>query len=129
MPFASPPKRERQIAQDNARANALLPDLKKLRRLVDPERSKARARIQVPLLGELLRQNDMGGAGWCDQFPFGFPMMGGLGEPGVFPPSLISTENLAREEIFRLASSMSVAAKGGQGPRADDPWREATSQV
>ena len=119
----------RQLAKVKARANALLPELRKLRRSVDPEGSETRARIHVPVLKEPMRQNDMGGPEWRDQFVFGSPKMGGLRESEVYPPSSASPEILPREDLFRVASSRFVSAKRGRGPTAEEPWREAMSQT
>ena len=97
--------------------------------MVDPEGSETRARIHAPLLKELTQQNDMGGADWCDQFVFGFPALGELGEPRVYPPSSALPEILPREESFRLASPRFFSAKRSRGPKTEELRRESMSEA
>ena len=56
-------------------------------------------------------------------------MLGELGKPRVYPPISEFSEILARGGRSRSASSRCVAAKGGRGPEAEEPWREAISQA
>ena len=59
-----------------------------------PDREGARAQAHVPLLKELLQDSAMGRAEWRDEFGFGFPMIGKLGEPGYFPSSFQTSDIL-----------------------------------
>ena len=64
-----------------------MPVLHQLRASVEPSKEPSRARLRVLLLEELLEANGMGGSEWRDKFATGFPILGELGEPGVYPPS------------------------------------------
>ena len=119
----------RQLGKIKDGARLLLPELQKLRKRIDPGRSETGARLRAPLLKELMQQNEMGGSDWCDQFAPGFPMWGELGEPRVYPLSSESSGIFSGEEPSKSASSRFVAARKGQGPKAEEPWREAISQT
>ena len=87
----------KQLTQIRQRARELMPFLHQLRATVEPSKKASRARIHVPLLKELLEKNGMGGSEWCDQFVTGFPILGELGEPGVYPPSSPGWEYLPKK--------------------------------
>ena len=119
----------RQIRKIKGSVRAPLPELQKLGNRIDPERSETRARFHAPLLKELTRQSEMGGSVWRDRFAFAFPMRGDLGEPGVYPSTSDFSGILAGEGRSESASSRVVAAKKGQGLKAEEVRREAVSQA
>ena len=41
----------------------------------------------------------MGASEWRDKFATGLPILGGLGEPGVYPPSAHPPSYINREEL------------------------------
>ena len=43
------------------------------------------AKVHLPLLRETLQDLGMGGSAWVDQFAAGFPLVGSVGEEGVYP--------------------------------------------
>ena len=77
----------KQLSRIQKRAQELMPVLHQLRAAAEPSKEASRARIHVPLLKELLEENGMGGSEWRDRFATGFPILGDLGEPGVYPLS------------------------------------------
>ena len=89
----------KQLSRIHQRAQELTPILQQLRATVEPSRQASRARIHVPLLKELLEKNGMGGPEWRDKFVTGFPILGELGEPGVFPPSPLAPAYISRIEL------------------------------
>ena len=76
----------KQLAQIQKGARELMPILHQLRATVAPPKEASRARIHVPLLKELLEKTGTGGSERRGQFVTGFPILGELGEPGVYPP-------------------------------------------
>ena len=96
-----------------------MPALHQLRASVDPSREPSRARLHAPLLKELLEENGMGGSEWCDKFVTGFPILGELGEPGVYPPSSIPPSYISREELFEGAKERFCSENRAPGPNAN----------
>ena len=58
----------------------------------------------------------------------GFPMLGELGDPGVYPPSSGRSGYITRDELFKEASSRFIDAKRGDGLNAKELWVDAISQ-
>ena len=119
----------KQLAQIQQRARELMPILQQLRATVEPSKEASRARIHVPLLKELLEKTGMGGSEWRDQFVTGFPILGELGEPGVYPPSSLTPSYISREELFEGAQERFVSKNRATDPNAEQLWIEATDQV
>ena len=119
----------KQLAQVQQRAQDLMPILQRLRATVEPSKEASRARIHVPLLKELLEEAGMGGSNWCDQFVTGFPILGELGEPGVYPPSSQPPSYISREKLFEGAKERFVSKNRAPDPNAERLWIEAMDQV
>ena len=119
----------KQLARIQQRARELMPFLHQLRAAVEPSKEGSRARIHVPLLKELLEENGMGGSEWCDQFVSGFPILGELGEPGVYPPSSHPPSYISREELFQGAKDRFLSKNRSPDPNADKLWLEALEQA
>ena len=119
----------KQLARIRQRARELMPPLHQLRAAVEPSKEDSRARIHVPLLKELLEENGMGGSEWCDQFVTGFPILGELGEPGVYPPSSHTPSYISREELFQGAKKRFLSKNRSSDPNADQLWSEALDQA
>ena len=83
--------RQEAIARLAKEAGDLTPDLVRTRSTLTSEDEGARERPHLPLLSSLLRERGMGGSDWIEQFIHGFPMIGEVGEPGVYnecPPKI-----------------------------------------
>ena len=106
-----------------------MPILHQLRATVEPSKEASRSRIHVPLLKELLGENGMGGSEWCDQFVTGFPILGELGEPGVYPPSSHTPSYISREELSEKAKGRFLSSNRTSDPNARQLWFEAMDQV
>ena len=106
-----------------------MPVLHQLRAAAEPPKEVSRARIHVPPLKELLEDNGMGGSEWCGKFATGFPILGELGEPGVYPPSSHFPPYISREELFENAKDWFFSNNRTQGPNAKQLWFEAMDQV
>ena len=106
----------RQLSRIQERAQELMPVLHQLRAPVEPSEEPSRARLHVPLLEELLEENGMGGSEWRDEFVTGFPTLGELGEPGVYPPSTHPPSYISREELPKKAKGLFCRAIGLQAP-------------
>ena len=119
----------KQLAGIKKRSEELMPILQQLRATVEPSREASRARIHVPLLKELLEETGMGGSEWCDQFVTGFPILGELGEPGVYPPSPQPPSYISREELFEGATERFISTNRAPDPNAEKLWIEAMEQV
>ena len=76
--------RKEKLEKLESKVPHLLPELHEIKNL-SPEHCDNQARLHVPLLKELSKLRDSGGSTWRDQFINGFPMLGVLAEPGVFP--------------------------------------------
>ena len=94
-----------------------------------PERRVTRSQVHAPLVEELLQENGMAGAAWCDQFVFGFRTIGEIGEPGDYPLSSETSDLLSGEGIFAAAPTRFVSAKRGLGPSTEQLCQAALSQV
>ena len=119
----------RQQRKGKDRPRALPSDLRRLRNRVAPVRSETRVRLHAPLLEDPMEQNEAGRADGCGQFALGLPMLGELGEPGVYPPSSELSGSLLGEELLKSDSSRFVSARKGQGPKVEELRREAISQT
>ena len=111
------------------RAQELMPVLHQLRASAEPFREHPRARLRVPLLKHLLEENGMGGSEWRGEFATGFPILGELGEPGVYPHSTHPSSYISREELFEKARDRSLSSNRTSDPNARQLWCEAIDQV
>ena len=71
----------------------------------------------------------MGGSEWCDQFATGFPILGELEEPSVYPPSSHPPSYVSREELFGNAKKRFLMSNWTSDPNARQLWFEAMEQV
>ena len=70
----------------------------------------------------------MGGSDWRDKFVSGFPILGELGEPGVYPPSSLTPSYISREELFGGAMDRFCSKNRAPDPNANQLWPEAMDQ-
>ena len=122
-------RRKKQIAKLKAAAEFLSPALERIRESGCPEHRDARAKIHGPLLRNILQANGVRGYAWCGQFANAFPMIGALGEPGVYPAPEATRTPISRGELFRHAADTCKQAKRGSDPNATGPRGEALAQV
>ena len=59
--------------------------------------------MHIPLLAELVDLREMGSQARLKQCTQGFPMKGGLAEPGVYPTANAEAPELSREELMEEA--------------------------
>ena len=71
----------------------------------------------------------MGGSEWRDQFVTGLPILGELGEPGVFSPSSLPPSYICRGELFEGPKERFVSNNRAPDPNASRLWFEAIGQV
>ena len=71
----------------------------------------------------------MGGSVWIEQFIRGFPMIGEVGEPGVYDECSPKSRPLSRDELFETAKDRWVSDKTSNEPHRSKLWNEALSQT
>ena len=111
------------------RAYVLMPQLVQMRNELKEEELATRARLHLPLLAELLEQEGMGGEDWLAQFCEGFPMIGTVGEPGVYPANSHTPKPISREELFRTAKDRWKPGKKPDEAHRAKLWEEAMTQT
>ena len=119
----------KQLPRIQQRAHELMPTLHQLRASVELSREPSRARPHVPLLKELLAENGTGGSEWCDTFVTGFPILGVLGDSGVYSASNQPPPYISREELFDKATERFLSSKRTSDPDGRQLWFEAMEQV
>ena len=93
--------REEAIAKLTNQADRLTPDLVRIRSTVPYEGKITKVRLHLPLLSSLFREHGMGGSDWIEQFIHGFPMIGEVGEPGVYDECSPKFRPLSRDMVHR----------------------------
>ena len=122
--------REGEPEELESKARRLLPELREIRKNLGLGQGEARSRLHIPLLKELLKIDDMGGATWCDQFADGFPTLGELAEPGAYPLSSLKMPGpISGEKLFQSGASRFEPARGGTEANSPRLWKEAQVQV
>ena len=111
----------RELRRITDRAEALSPELRKIGATIDIDRREIRDYLHIPQLKQLVEQAGMGGSTWRDQFIACSPILGELGEPGVYPPSSDRPGIVTAGELFNEASSRFGTAKRGLDPKAKEP--------
>ena len=71
----------------------------------------------------------MGGPAWRGKFALGFPILGELGEPGVYPPSNQPPSYISRKELFDKDAGRFLSSKTTSDPNERLLWFEAIDQV
>ena len=71
----------------------------------------------------------MGGSEWRDKFATGFPILGELGKPGLYPPSTHPPSYVSREELFEKARERSASNNRTSDPNARQLRFEEMDQV
>ena len=104
--------RKEKLEKLESKVPHLLPELHEIKNL-SPEHCDNQARLHVPLLKELSKLRDSGGSTWRDQFINGFPMIGELAEPGVWPLSSQKVPGrISREKLFESPASRLEPGRG-----------------
>ena len=67
------------------------------------EQKAAQGKIKLPLLAHMLNELGMGGQKWVKQFTEGFPVMGELSEPGVYPEQQCDGPELKPHQLLTNA--------------------------
>ena len=78
---------------------------------------------------KLLAGNGVGGPAWRGKFALGFPILGELGEPGVYPPSNQPPSYISRKELFDKDAGRFLSSKTTSDPNERLLWFEAIDQV
>ena len=94
-----------------------------------PELKDLTGRIHIPLLRELMQQTGMAGSAWVDQFYTGFPLIGTMGEEGVYPRTVDKEPTATREEVYATSKERFRCRASASASPFDIPlWEEALLQ-
>ena len=92
--------------------------------------SASSGKFQTVAVKTLLRQLNVGGEAWLDQFSFGFPITGKLSQSFLFPRGKKSADRLPLSAIFSSSAARFKVRAAKSGLKNAAPMRaEAMGQV
>ena len=105
------------IERVRLRASQLKPLADAVRRLAPAELRPVAAKINLPLLAELMDETGIPGASWLKGFIFGFPIVGETGLPGVYPAADAQPPPIDPDAIGNVTPER-LAQRTRRGPQA-----------
>ena len=103
---------------------------KRWRESLSTDQMKVQGKINLPLLAIMLEKLGMGGQKWVKQFQDGFPIVGDLEEPGVYPAQECPDPEISPDRLFGSAKWRLNARRGSvTDPNEGALWNEALCQV
>ena len=100
------------------------------RESLSTDQMKVQGKINLPLLAIMLEKLGMGGQKWVKQFQEGFPIVGDLEEPGVYPVHECPDPEISPDRLFGSARWRLNARRGSvTDPNEGALWSEAVCQV
>ena len=92
---------------------------------------EVQGKVNPPLLATIFAKMEMGGQLWAQQFADGFPVIGNIGEQGVYQIDKSCRQpDLGSDQLFGNAKNRIQARMSGPiRPGATQLWEEAADQV
>ena len=99
-------------------------------RKVDPRTQSPTGEFNFVAMLSLVGQYNIGGKSWLQQFFWGFPIAGGLGQSGVYSADPKDTKAPDPPEIWTdTVTRCRTRAKASGWPHGDHMWNESMGQV
>ena len=102
--------------------------LDRIREQLGPKESTTEAGLHFRLFAKLLDLREIGCQAPSSRFTEGFPTIGELAEPSVYPTAHVEAPELSRGEPMEEAKDSAAPAKGND-PQNRELWVEALRQV
>ena len=94
------------------------------------EQKTVQGKINLPLLAHMLNELGMGGQVWVRQFTEGFPVIGEISEPGVYPEQQCADPELKPHQLLTNAKyRLKARMKSVTDPHEGKLWDDAVEQV
>ena len=103
---------------------------RKWRNSLSEDQKKVQGKVNLPLLAIMLEKLGMGGQLWVRQFQNGFPIVGNLEEPGVYPQQSCPDPEISPDRLYDSVKWRLKARKASvTDPNEGALWDEAIAQV